>query len=100
MKVTPDIIAPEDTATGDGGHGTMRKFRPFFRSALARRAIAGVLLLAAAGLSHGQAEPEVKIVKPVVDKAAGTVTLPAMFWNSHSADWIEVALCGKPSDFL
>jgi len=48
----------------------------------------------------GAGAEEVKIVVPVVDKAHGSVTLPGAFWNQHLADWLDVAFCGRPSDFL
>ncbi len=58
-------------------------------------------LLALCAAVRAQEKPaDVKIVTPIVDKAAGTVTLPGAFWNEHVADWLDVALCGRPSDFL
>lgn len=42
----------------------------------------------------------VRIIRPTVDKAAGRVTIAGAFWNQRLADWVEVALCGRPSDFL
>ena len=50
---------------------------------------------------RAQAKPdEIKIVVPTVNKASATVSLPAAFWNTHEADWIETALSGRPSNFL
>ena len=46
------------------------------------------------------ANDPVHIVVPVGDKARGSVSLPAAFWNQHMTNWVEVALCGRPSDFL
>jgi hypothetical protein len=67
------------------------------------RAAAAVCICIAA-TAFGQKAPEnvdpVKIIKPTVDKAAGTVTIPAAFWNERLADWVETGLCGRPSDFL
>ncbi len=48
----------------------------------------------------GQDANDVKIIKPTVDKAAGRVTIAGAFWNQKLADWVEVAMCGRPSDFL
>jgi hypothetical protein len=42
----------------------------------------------------------VRIIRPTVDRAAGRVTIAGAFWNQRLADWLEVALCGRPSDFL
>ncbi len=36
----------------------------------------------------------------MVDKAGRRVTLPGAFWNEKLADWLDVGLCGRPSDFL
>src|SRR4051812_31380993 len=63
-----------------------------------------VVLAAAIGawasVAHGQAADDVKIARPTVDKAAGRVTLPGAFWNAQVAEWVEVAVSGRPSDFL
>jgi len=50
----------------------------------------------------GQSLPteQIRIVTPVVDQKAGTVTVPAAFWDPHAAAWLDVAFCGRPSDFL
>lgn len=49
---------------------------------------------------QAQAEAAFKVLEPAVDKAAGTVSIPAAFWNQHMTDWVEVGVCGRPSDFL
>ncbi len=49
--------------------------------------------------SSAAAKP-IKIVVPTVDKAAHEISLPAAFWNEKMADWVETAVCGRPSDFL
>jgi hypothetical protein len=46
------------------------------------------------------ADAPIVIVRPVVDKGAGQVRLPGAFWNQHMTSWVEVAMCGRPSDFL
>ena len=46
------------------------------------------------------ANDPVHIVMPVGDEGRGSVSLPAAFWNQHMTNWVEVALCGRPSDFL
>jgi hypothetical protein len=47
------------------------------------------------------AAPEkITLIAPAVDKDTATVTLPAAFWNQQMRSAIEVALCGRPSDFL
>ena len=35
-----------------------------------------------------------------MDTATHAVSLPAAFWNQHMTNWVEVAMCGRPSDFL
>ncbi len=45
-------------------------------------------------------QEKITLLKPQVDKDAATVTLPAAFWNQQMRSAIEVALCGRPSDFL
>lgn len=42
--------------------------------------------------------PAVKIIQPEVRDNA--VIIPAAFWNENVADWLEVAISGRPSDFL
>lgn len=46
------------------------------------------------------AEKPIKILQPTLDQQNATITLPAAFWNQHMTSWVEVALCGRPSDFL
>jgi hypothetical protein len=46
------------------------------------------------------ADAPIVIVQPTVDKAAGEIRLPGAFWNQHMTSWVEVAMCGRPSDFL
>ncbi len=46
------------------------------------------------------AEDKITLVRPTVDKETSTVTLPAAFWNQQLRSVVEVALCGRPSDFL
>jgi hypothetical protein len=68
-----------------------------------------MLLLAAAGQAWSQAtqprvplaaEDKIVLTKPEVDKDQQTVTIPAAFWNQQMRGPVEVALCGRPSDFL
>ncbi|GEM_PF-1245461 len=42
----------------------------------------------------------ITIVQPAIDKQNHQITIPAAFWNQHMTTWVEVALCGRPSDFL
>ncbi|MGN6366836.1 MAG: hypothetical protein ACTHN5_00965 [Phycisphaerae bacterium] len=46
------------------------------------------------------ANDPVHIVQPTEEKGRESVSLPAAFWNQHMTNWVEVALCGRPSDFL
>jgi hypothetical protein len=45
-------------------------------------------------------EEKITLVTPTADKETQTVTLPAAFWNQQMRSALEVALCGRPSDFL
>jgi len=42
----------------------------------------------------------IKLVRPTVDAKAQSVSIPAAFWNQKMTNWVEVAACGRPSDFL
>jgi hypothetical protein len=42
----------------------------------------------------------IKITKPTVDAKVQKITIPAAFWNQKMTSWVEVAVCGRPSDFL
>src|ERR1035437_3296482 len=42
----------------------------------------------------------IKILHPTVDTKASSVSIPAAFWNQKMTNWVEVAVCGRPSDFL
>jgi hypothetical protein len=58
---------------------------------------------AAPGAAPGKekhADDPIKISYPVVDRKLGRITLPAAFWNQKMTNWVEVAVCGRPSDFL
>ncbi len=62
-----------------------------------------LVLLSGVPFARAQAtKPElpIQIIQPTVDKANGEVSLPGAFWNQHMISWVEVALCGRPSDFL
>jgi len=75
------------------------------------RMAAGVVLaaMAAGGALRGQDAPtatapagtkEIQLIWPSVNREAALVTLKGELWNEKQADWIEVAFCGRPSDFL
>jgi hypothetical protein len=42
----------------------------------------------------------ITIVTPEQDAKLHQITMPAMFWNPNVLDWVEVALSGRPGDFL
>jgi hypothetical protein len=69
-----------------------------------RLTAAALALLTASALAQdvpaAPKEPEIKIVPPSINKEAGLVSVPGVFWNELQAIWIEVAFCGRPSDFL
>lgn len=37
---------------------------------------------------------------PTYNLARHAFSLPAAFWNEHLCNWLDVALCGRPSNFL
>ncbi len=47
---------------------------------------------------NAQITPELKIMLPQVREQA--VVIPAAFWNENVCDWLEVAISGRPSEFL
>jgi hypothetical protein len=58
---------------------------------------------AAPGAALGKekhANDPIKITYPTVDAKRGRISLPAAFWNQKMTNWVEVAVCGRPSDFL
>lgn len=70
-----------------------------------------IVVLAAMGctLSVGAApKPPKKLAAKEMIKLAGPTfafskhefSLPAAFWNEHLCNWLDVALCGRPSNFL
>lgn len=46
--------------------------------------------------------PRVTLAKPHLNPGAPAreFSLPAAFWNEHLTNWLDVALCGRPSNFL
>ncbi len=46
--------------------------------------------------------PRVTLAKPLLNPGAPAreFSLPAAFWNEHLTNWLDVALCGRPSNFL
>jgi len=48
----------------------------------------------------GVVEKPIEVIVPAVDKATKQISMPAAFWNEKMADWVETAVCGRPSDFL
>ncbi len=40
------------------------------------------------------------LAAPVIHRQKHEFTIPAAFWNEHLTDWLDVALCGRPSNFL
>lgn len=62
-------------------------------------AIAIALTIGTAALwAQDNAAPEIRIVPPEVRDQA--VVVPAAFWNEGVASWLEVAISGRPSEFL
>ncbi|MGC9258546.1 MAG: hypothetical protein ACP5I8_00505 [Phycisphaerae bacterium] len=77
--------------------------------ALYQRLLVGTVLLAAfAGRADlVRAKPSapaskdlIQLAVPVLYKHQHEFTIPSAFWNEHLTDWLDVALCGRPSNFL
>ena len=48
-----------------------------------------------------QSAPDlVRLDGPTFDPAKHEFSIPAAFWNEHLASWLDVAICGRPSNFL
>lgn len=62
---------------------------------------APTLAAAAAPLDPPAANITNETLATITRNARGhSFTLPAAFWNEHLANWLDVALCGRPSNFL
>ncbi len=46
------------------------------------------------------ADNSIVLATPRIDAQKHEFTIPAAFWNEHLTDWLDVALCGRPSNFL
>ena len=46
------------------------------------------------------ADNSVVLANPEINAQKHEFTIPAAFWNEHLTDWLDVALCGRPSNFL
>lgn len=42
----------------------------------------------------------ITLATPVINAQKHEFKIPAAFWNEHLTDWLDVALCGRPSNFL
>ncbi len=63
------------------------------------------ILIGAGGFSGAHpAEPakrdRITLATPVINAQKHEFKIPAAFWNEHLTDWLDVALCGRPSNFL
>ncbi|NNM85746.1 MAG: hypothetical protein HKL96_08330 [Phycisphaerales bacterium] len=48
-------------------------------------------------------QPAINLVRldgPKFNLAKHEFSIPAAFWNEHLASWLDVAICGRPSNFL
>ena len=73
------------------------------------RLLAGMSVAAAlvAGGAANAAKPpaaatdnSVVLATPKINAQKHEFQIPAAFWNEHLTDWLDVALCGRPSNFL
>ncbi len=46
------------------------------------------------------AKEMIKLAGPTFVFSKHEFSLPAAFWNEHLCNWLDVALCGRPSNFL
>ncbi|NNM87337.1 MAG: hypothetical protein HKL95_02330 [Phycisphaerae bacterium] len=42
----------------------------------------------------------VRLAAPHLSAAKNGFSIPAAFWNEHLTNWLDVAICGRPSNFL
>ncbi len=42
----------------------------------------------------------VRLAAPQFNAAKNGFSIPAAFWNEHLTNWLDVAICGRPSNFL
>ncbi len=42
----------------------------------------------------------VRLAAPHFNAAKNSFSIPAAFWNEHLTNWLDVAICGRPSNFL
>ena len=42
----------------------------------------------------------IRLARPTFNLAKHEFSIPAAFWNEHLASWLDVAICGRPSNFL
>ncbi len=50
--------------------------------------------------AHPKPKYLIKLCGPDYHLAKNEFSLPAAFWNEHLCNWLDVALCGRPSNFL
>ncbi len=80
---------------------TILSFRKF-----ASLVAAAVILAAAVRVVGAQTRPAAKrsdliqLAAPEINLKKREFTIPGAFWNEHLTDWLDVALCGRPSNFL
>lgn len=72
------------------------------RAAVAAAAAMLVANLAGASrLSAKTPAPDlVRLAAPQFNAAKNEFSIPAAFWNEHLTNWLDVAICGRPSNFL
>ena len=63
-------------------------------------AVAAGGAIAATKLSAPAADNSVVLASPKINAQKHEFTITAAFWNEHLTDWLDVALCGRPSNFL
>jgi hypothetical protein len=60
----------------------------------------GISRRGAAKTAPASAGNMVQLATPVIDQHQHQFSIAAAFWNEHLTDWLDVALCGRPSNFL
>jgi hypothetical protein len=78
----------------------MGSYFRFVIAAVFIAAFGGVAALLSAKPPGGAVNNTVLLAAPKINKQKHEFTIPAAFWNEHLTDWLDVAICGRPSNFL
>ena len=78
----------------------MAMYHRLFIGTVLTAAFIGFLALASDKSATFAADNTVVLAAPKINRQKHEFTIPAAFWNQHLTDWLDVAVCGRPSNFL